>query len=92
MLSFLLNVAFPPWSHTHPHLTSDCDPYGFPTGITPPVDYEEEVAHDPNGEALTLEAKMQPLQLDSMTKSKDGFLGVRKETELLLIVTAEELV
>lgn len=46
------------------------------TGITPPVDYEEEVAHDPNGEALTLEAKMQPLQLDSMTKSKDGFLGV----------------
>lgn len=46
------------------------------TGITPPVDFEEEVIHDPNGETLTLEAKMQPLLLDSMTKSKDGFLGV----------------
>ncbi|KAM3594496.1 uncharacterized protein V6R79_008969 [Siganus canaliculatus] len=46
------------------------------TGISPPVDFEEEVAHDPNGETLTLEAKMQPLLLDSMTKSKDGFLGV----------------
>uniref|UniRef100_A0A673CSI9 Selenoprotein N n=1 Tax=Sphaeramia orbicularis TaxID=375764 RepID=A0A673CSI9_9TELE len=46
------------------------------TGITPPVDFEDEVIHDPNGETLTLEAKMQPLQLDSMTKSKDGFLGV----------------
>ncbi|KAF1374793.1 hypothetical protein PFLUV_G00232780 [Perca fluviatilis] len=46
------------------------------TGITPPVDFEEEVTHDPNGETLTLEAKMQPLRLDSMTKSKDGFLGV----------------
>ncbi|KAM7375954.1 hypothetical protein PAMP_005708 [Pampus punctatissimus] len=46
------------------------------TGITPPADFEEEVMHDPNGETLTLEAKMQPLLLDSMTKSKDGFLGV----------------
>jgi len=34
------------------------------------------VIHDPNGETLILEAKMQPLLLDSMTKSKDGFLGV----------------
>uniref|UniRef100_A0A8C6S9Z7 Selenoprotein N n=1 Tax=Neogobius melanostomus TaxID=47308 RepID=A0A8C6S9Z7_9GOBI len=40
-----------------------------------PVDVEE-IIHDPNGETLTLVAKMQPLQLDSMTKSKDGFLGV----------------
>lgn len=46
------------------------------TGITPPTDVEEEIIHDPNGETLTLVAKMQPLQLDSMTKSKDGFLGV----------------
>uniref|UniRef100_I3J6K8 Selenoprotein N n=1 Tax=Oreochromis niloticus TaxID=8128 RepID=I3J6K8_ORENI len=46
------------------------------TGITNPADFEEEVIHDPNGETLTLEAKMQPLLLDSMTKSKDGFLGV----------------
>ncbi|KAM7403176.1 hypothetical protein PAMA_003886 [Pampus argenteus] len=46
------------------------------TGISPPADFEEEVMHDPNGETLTLEAKMQPLLLDSMTKSKDGFLGV----------------
>uniref|UniRef100_A0A3Q2W5Y1 Selenoprotein N n=1 Tax=Haplochromis burtoni TaxID=8153 RepID=A0A3Q2W5Y1_HAPBU len=46
------------------------------TGITNPADFEEEAIHDPNGETLTLEAKMQPLLLDSMTKSKDGFLGV----------------
>lgn len=38
--------------------------------------------HDPNGETLTLEAKMQPLLLDSMTKSKDGFLGVRQHPEI----------
>lgn len=46
------------------------------TGISPPVDMEEEVIQDPNGETLTLEARMEPLQLESMTKSKDGFLGV----------------
>lgn len=46
------------------------------TGIAPPADFEEEVNPDPSGETLTLEAKMQPLLLDSMTKSKDGFLGV----------------
>lgn len=67
-------------------LDSDRDSYLSPeefkpiveklTGITPPVDVEEEIIHDPNGETLILEAKMQPLQLHSMTKSKDGFLGV----------------
>lgn len=46
------------------------------TGIAPPADFEEEVIHDPNGETLTLEAQMQPLLLETMTKSKDGFLGV----------------
>ncbi|KAJ0008985.1 hypothetical protein NQD34_016400 [Periophthalmus magnuspinnatus] len=46
------------------------------TGITPPTEVDEETIHDPNGETFTLVAKMQPLQLDSMTKSKDGFLGV----------------
>ncbi|MEQ2290997.1 hypothetical protein AMECASPLE_008811 [Ameca splendens] len=46
------------------------------TGITPPVDLEEDVIDDPNGETLVLEAKMQPLLLESMTKSRDGFLGV----------------
>lgn len=46
------------------------------TGITPPADFEEEEPTDPNGETLTLEAKIQPLLLDTMTKSKDGFLGV----------------
>lgn len=49
------------------------------SGITAPADFEEEVIHDPNGETLTLEARMQPLLLDSMTKSKDGFLGVRQQ-------------
>ncbi|CAL9686536.1 unnamed protein product [Knipowitschia caucasica] len=46
------------------------------TGVTPPLEAEEEAIHDPNGETLVLVAKMQPLQLESMTKSKDGFLGV----------------
>ena len=45
------------------------------------MDLEEEVIHDPNGETLILEAKMQPLLLDSMTKSKDGFLGVKKTAQ-----------
>lgn len=49
---------------------------GYLVGIAPPADFEEEVNPDPSGETLTLEAKMQPLLLDSMTKSKDGFLGV----------------
>lgn len=51
---------------------------GYLVGIAPPDDFEEEVTPDPNGETITLEAKMQPLLLDSMTKSKDGFLGVSK--------------
>ncbi|KAJ3613550.1 hypothetical protein NHX12_019797 [Muraenolepis orangiensis] len=46
------------------------------TGISSPGEFEEEVTHDPNGETLVLEAQMQPLQMDTMTKSKDGFLGV----------------
>ncbi len=65
------------WSHVTPHI--DSDPCASLAGITPPVDFEEEVTHDPNGETLTLEAKMQPLLLESMTKSKDGFLGVRRD-------------
>ena len=48
----------------------------FSPGITSPGEFEEEESHDPNGETLVLEATMQPLQMDSMTKSKDGFLGV----------------
>lgn len=51
----------------------------FPTGLTSPGEFEEEEAHDPNGETLILEARMQPLQMDTMTKSKDGFLGVRQQ-------------
>nr|XP_061798833.1 selenoprotein N-like [Nerophis lumbriciformis] len=46
------------------------------TGITPPGDIEEVVIEDPDGETITLEARMEPLLMDSMTKSKDGFLGV----------------
>ncbi|KAJ8289348.1 hypothetical protein GJAV_G00000280 [Gymnothorax javanicus] len=46
------------------------------TGISPPGAFEEELPPDPNGETLTVEAMMQPLLLESMTKSKDGFLGV----------------
>uniref|UniRef100_A0A672FU60 Selenoprotein N n=1 Tax=Salarias fasciatus TaxID=181472 RepID=A0A672FU60_SALFA len=46
------------------------------TGVTAPADPEEDLVHDPDGETLTVEAHMQPLLLDSMTKSRDGFLGV----------------
>lgn len=46
------------------------------TGVAPPAEFEEEFVSDPNGEKLTLHAAMQPLLLDTMTKSKDGFLGV----------------
>ncbi|MCI4382319.1 hypothetical protein PGIGA_G00013500, partial [Pangasianodon gigas] len=46
------------------------------TGVAPPAEFEEEFIADPNGETLTLHAAMQPLLLETMTKSKDGFLGV----------------
>uniref|UniRef100_A0A672GMI0 Selenoprotein N n=1 Tax=Salarias fasciatus TaxID=181472 RepID=A0A672GMI0_SALFA len=46
------------------------------TGVTAPADPEEDLVHDPDGETLMVEAHMQPLLLDSMTKSRDGFLGV----------------
>ncbi|TSS85072.1 Selenoprotein N [Bagarius yarrelli] len=46
------------------------------TGVAPPAEFEEEFIADPNGETLTVHATMQPLLLETMTKSKDGFLGV----------------
>ncbi|MGH0129529.1 UNVERIFIED_CONTAM: hypothetical protein FKN15_009284 [Acipenser sinensis] len=46
------------------------------TGISPPAQSEEEWGPDENGETLTVVAKFQPLVMESMTKSKDGFLGV----------------
>lgn len=46
------------------------------TGITPAYDYEEEEDLDPNGETLTIRAQFQPLLMETMTKSKDGFLGI----------------
>lgn len=48
-----------------------------PEGIITTVDFEEEETNEPDRETFTVEAKLQPLLLDSMTKSKDGFLGVR---------------
>lgn len=47
-----------------------------PEGIIPMVDFEEEETNEPDRETFTVEAKMQPLLLDSMTKSRDEFLGV----------------
>lgn len=47
-------------------------------GIAPPPDDDEDVPTDPNAETITLQAKMQPLVMETMTKSKDGFLGVGK--------------
>lgn len=47
------------------------------TGSTPSASYEEEdLPPDPSEETLTIEARFQPLLPESMTKSKDGFLGV----------------
>lgn len=47
------------------------------TGISPisALEEEEEVL-DPNGEMLAVVAKFQPLLMETMTKSKDGFLGI----------------
>lgn len=46
--------------------------------MSSPVEFEEDLVEDPNGETLTVEASMEPLQMETMTKSKDGFLGVRR--------------
>lgn len=46
------------------------------TGSVPVASYEEEeLPHDPSEETLTIEARFQPLLTETMTKSKDGFLG-----------------
>lgn len=50
------------------------------TGISQAPDYESDGETDPNAETLTIEAEFQPLMLESMTKSKDGFLGVSHGT------------
>lgn len=50
-----------------------------PIGSVPVASYEEEeLPHDPSEETLTIEARFQPLLTETMTKSKDGFLGVSK--------------
>lgn len=46
-------------------------------GVTPVSEFEEEETPDPTGETLSIVAKFQPLVMETMTKSKDGFLGVR---------------
>lgn len=48
------------------------------TGSAPAASYEEELPLDPSEETLTIEARFQPLIPESMTKSKDGFLGVSR--------------
>ncbi|KAK7797644.1 hypothetical protein U0070_010236 [Myodes glareolus] len=49
------------------------------TGSVPAASYEEEeLHHDPSEETLTIEARFQPLLTETMTKSKDGFLGVSR--------------
>ncbi|KAM7247810.1 hypothetical protein CapIbe_001763 [Capra ibex] len=49
------------------------------TGSIPTANYEEEeLPPDPSEETLTIEARFQPLLPESMTKSKDGFLGVSR--------------
>uniref|UniRef100_A0A1B8YA36 EF-hand domain-containing protein n=1 Tax=Xenopus tropicalis TaxID=8364 RepID=A0A1B8YA36_XENTR len=46
------------------------------TGISTTSDYEEEELLDPNGETLSVASRFQPLLMETMTKSKDGFLGI----------------
>ncbi|GCC35642.1 hypothetical protein chiPu_0014129 [Chiloscyllium punctatum] len=46
------------------------------TGIATAPDFESSEGPDSNSETLTIEAKFQPLLMETMTKSKDGFLGV----------------
>ncbi|KAG8443513.1 hypothetical protein GDO86_012059 [Hymenochirus boettgeri] len=46
------------------------------TGISPASDYEEEELLDPSGETFSVVSRFQPLLLETMTKSKDGFLGI----------------
>ncbi|CAM2104786.1 unnamed protein product [Caretta caretta] len=46
------------------------------TGVTPVLEFEEEETLDPSGETLSIVAKFQPLLMETMTKSKDGFLGI----------------
>uniref|UniRef100_A0A8C9MWP1 Selenoprotein N n=1 Tax=Serinus canaria TaxID=9135 RepID=A0A8C9MWP1_SERCA len=46
------------------------------TGVAPVSESEEEETPDPDGETLSIVAKFQPLLMETMTKSKDGFLGI----------------
>ncbi|KAL7980495.1 hypothetical protein Chor_001649 [Crotalus horridus] len=46
------------------------------TGMVPVSGTEEEEVMDPSGETLSILAKFQPLLMETMTKSKDGFLGI----------------
>ncbi|KFV75122.1 Selenoprotein N, partial [Dryobates pubescens] len=46
------------------------------TGVAPIPESEEEELPDPSGETLSVVAKFQPLVMETMTKSKDGFLGI----------------
>ncbi|NXG48115.1 SELN protein, partial [Psilopogon haemacephalus] len=46
------------------------------TGVAPVSELEEEEVPDPSGETLSVVAKFQPLLMETMTKSKDGFLGI----------------
>lgn len=72
-----------PWLQAQfPQSQARVDAEGWPSpsvsvGSTPTASYEEEeLALDPSEETLTIEARFQPLLPESMTKSKDGFLGV----------------
>ncbi|NWS50096.1 SELN protein, partial [Probosciger aterrimus] len=46
------------------------------TGVAPISEFEEEETSDTSEETLSIMAKFQPLVMETMTKSKDGFLGI----------------
>ncbi|ETE68063.1 Mannosyl-oligosaccharide 1,2-alpha-mannosidase IC [Ophiophagus hannah] len=62
------------------------------SGMVPVSGTEEEEVTDPNGETLSILAKFQPLLMETMTKSKDGFLGLTMmcESRKLYLVKMRE--
>lgn len=48
------------------------------SAAAPSYEEEEELTADPSEETLIIEARFQPLRPETMTKSKDGFLGVSR--------------
>ncbi|KAJ7304322.1 hypothetical protein JRQ81_011869 [Phrynocephalus forsythii] len=74
IITYLAGGACPPSGGKHPE---EFKPIAEKlTGIVPVSSTEEEEVLDPSGETISVLAKFQPLLMETMTKSKDDFLGV----------------